>query len=85
MWLLIERLTILPLVVMGTKPLVVGGVDFPNFLAVGPIFGYCLHSTAIFVEDGVSRIGTSLMGAMDSVAIGSSTGSSGLLAEGRLP
>ena len=57
MWLLVERFTIFPLVVMGTNPLVVGGVDFPDLLAIGTVFGYCLHSAAILVEDGVGGVG----------------------------
>ena len=56
MWLFVERLTILPLVVMGTKALVVSGVDFPNLLAVGTVFSYRLHAAAILIEDCIGGV-----------------------------
>ena len=58
MWLLVERFTILPFVVVGAKSLVIGGVNFPDFLAIGSVFGNSLHSTAILIKDGISGIGT---------------------------
>ena len=57
MWLLVERLTILPLLVLGSKALVVGGVDFPELLAIGPVFSESLYTGAILIEDGVSGYG----------------------------
>ena len=57
MWLLVERFPILPLVVMGSKALVVGGMDFPELLAVGPVFGNGFYTTAVLVEDGVGGVG----------------------------
>ena len=67
MWLLVERFTILPLVVMGSKALVVGGMDFPELLAVGPVFGDSFYAGAILVEDGIGGVGAmAFFGQLDS-------------------